>query len=255
MGEPEMQVRIYDRQVEVVGRPVTYRVAGSGEPVVLVHGLAGSMRWWARTVPALASRHTVYLVDLPGFGSMRRAPGGFVLKESASWLVAWMRALDLGQAHLVGHSMGGYICLQVAIEEPEAARCLVLVDPAWWPHGRSMFGPLWPLVQECLLPPNKLLPMLVHDALRAGPLTLWRAARDLLAQDALDDLRSARSSTLLVWGEDDALVPASIGLVLRREIPRSRLLLIKGARHVPMIDRPDIFNQALLSFLAGQPVG
>ena len=57
-------------------------MAGQGEPVVLVHGFSGSTRWWSRNIPALAERYSVYLLDLPGFGAMRRRR--FVLAEAAS---------------------------------------------------------------------------------------------------------------------------------------------------------------------------
>ena len=136
---------------------------------MLVHGLAGSTRWWAKTIPALAARYRVYLVDLPGFGSMRRFAGGFVLGESSEWLLAWMEAVGLGRVHLVGHSMGGYICLRATAQRPETVASLVLIDPAGVPAGRSTLGHVWPLIQESLLSSPELLPLLVRDALRAGP--------------------------------------------------------------------------------------
>ena len=77
------------------GYSVRYEIAGRGEPVVLVHGLSGSTRWWSRNIPALAERYSVYLLDLldlPGFGAMRRR---FVLAEAASWLSDWMGAVGL----------------------------------------------------------------------------------------------------------------------------------------------------------------
>ncbi len=259
MSEPGTKsAPVYSRQVEVDGRRVAYRVAGperASDAVVLVHGLAGSMRWWASTVPALAEHYRVYLVDLPGFGSMRGFPGGFVLKEAASWLLAWMQALGLKRVHLVGHSMGGSICLSVAALNPEAVGRLALVDPAGIPSGRSTLGHIAPLVQDSLFSSSSLLPLLVRDALRAGPLTLWRASRDLLAHDIRDELHRVQAPTLLVWGEKDALIPSSLGYLLRQEIAGSSMLVIKGSRHVPMLDRPEELNRALLRFLAGLPVG
>jgi pimeloyl-ACP methyl ester carboxylesterase len=74
---------------------VRYEIAGRGEPVVLVHGLSGSTRWRSRNIPALAERYCVYLLDLPGFGAMRRLRSRFVLAEAASWLSAWMEAVGL----------------------------------------------------------------------------------------------------------------------------------------------------------------
>jgi pimeloyl-ACP methyl ester carboxylesterase len=252
-GKAKIRVSRYEARVE--GWPVRYEAAGQGEPVILVHGLSGSTRWWSRNVQAIAERHRVYLVDLPGFGKMRRSRRRFILAEAADWLSEWMGAVGLERAHLVGHSMGGYICLHLAASRPEAVRRLVLVAPAGVPSGQSMVGYLGPLLEAALYATPSFLPVLVRDALRTGPATLWRAARDILAGDVREDLRRIRAPTLLIWGERDTLVPPAIGDLLRGEIPGSRLLVLERAAHVPMFDRPKEFNAALLSFLAEKPVG
>jgi len=239
----------------VGGHPIRYEVAGEGEPIVLVHGLSGSTRWWARNVAALAESYRVYLVDLPGFGAMRRLRRQFALAEAASWLYAWTESVGLGGAHLVGHSMGGYVCLRLAANRPEAVSRLVLVAPAGVPSGRSMLGHLVPLLGAARHATPSFLPVLARDALRMGPVTLWRAARDLLDEDVRENLRSIEAPTLLVWGERDTLVPPAVGELLRAEIPNSRLLVLERAAHVPMFDRPEEFDEALLAFLAGREVG
>ncbi len=243
------------REVLVSGRPVRYEVAGEGDPVVLVHGLSGSTRWWDRNVPDLAKHYRVYLVNLPGFGAFRRRAQRFVLAEATSWLLAWMEAVGLESAHFVGHSMGGYLSLKLAARRPGAVRRLVLVDPAGMPSGRTMLGHLGPLLLAARYARPTFLPVLVRDALYAGPLTLLRTARDLLAEDVREDLRRIEAPTLLLWGENDPLVPPAVGNLLRQEIPDSRLLVLKGAAHVPMFDLSEEFDAALLAFLAGEPVG
>ena len=232
-----------------------YLVAGQGEPVVLVHGLSGSTRWWSRNVPALAGRYRVYLVNLPGFGEVPRPGRRFVLAEAAAWLLAWAEAVGLEGFCLVGHSMGGYLSLKLAAQRPDCVRKLVLVDPAGVPSGKTMLGHLVPLLLAARHATPAFLPVLARDALYAGPLTLWRASRDLLAEDVRGDLRRVRAPTLLVWGEKDPLIPPSVGGLMRAEIPDSRLLVVEGAGHNPMFDRPREFDRALLAFLAGEPVG
>ena len=254
-GPPKGGTGVSWREVTVSGHPVRYEIAGKGDPVVLVHGLSGSTRWWNRNVPDLAEHYRVYLVNLPGFGALRRSGPRFVLAEATSWLLAWMEAVGLESAHLVGHSMGGYLSLRLAARRPEAVGRLVLVDPAGMPSHRTMLGHLGPLLLAARYGKPSFLPVLVRDALHAGPFTLLRTARDLLAEDVRDDLRRVEAPTLLVWGKRDPLIPPSIGDVMRAEIPDSRLLVIERAGHNPMFDRAEDFNRALLAFLAGEPVG
>ncbi len=130
-------MRITRRTISVSGQTIYYQVAGTGDPIILVHGLSGSTRWWVRNVPAFAQQYTVYLIDLPGFGAMR-SYSHFVLNQASAWLLAWMKAVEIEQAHFVGHSMGGYICINLAAQHPEVMRRLVLAAPAGVPYVHSV---------------------------------------------------------------------------------------------------------------------
>ena len=239
----------------VRGHRVAYQVAGSGDPVVLVHGLAGSMRWWRRNVSALAEAHTIYLVNLPGFGSFRRRGPGFTLAGAADWLVAWIEAAGVAPCHIVAHSLGGHVTIRLAARDPDLVRRLVLVAPALISGHRPLLAYLPALVVAGRAMSPSFLPLLALDTLRAGPSTILRAARSLLAEDVRETLRAVVAPTLLVWGERDTLVPPSLGTLMRAELPDARLLLLAGAGHVAQYDRPDLFNAATLAFLAGRMVG
>ena len=113
---PWVSIAHSKHRVRVSGQTVPYAVIGEGEPVVLIHGLGGSSRCWAWSAPALASRYRVYLLDLPGFGVLRRLHRHFALSTASTWLAEWMRAAGVGRAHLVGHSMGAFIAAHLAVE-------------------------------------------------------------------------------------------------------------------------------------------
>lgn len=226
------------------------QVMGQGEPIILIHGLAGSSRWWRRNIPVLARHYRLYLIDLPGFGTLRHLRWHIALDDVASGIVHWMERSGLAQVHLIGHSMGGYLSLWIAAHHPERIRRLVLVSPAGIPHIRSLPAYTFPLLRALSSLQPRFLSLLISDTLRAGPLTILRAAQDLLTKDIRDCLPDISAPTLLIWGENDSLVPPVLGELLSQQLPQARLLLIKKAGHVSMFEQPDQFNTAVLSFLA-----
>lgn len=241
--------------VLIEGQRVSYRVAGKGDPVILVHGLSASSLWWQRNVPSLAQRYRVYLVDLPGFGTTHYPRSQFALKKAGIWLLRWMEAVELERAHFIGHSMGGYICMWIASHRPEVVERLVLVSPAVIHQRRTIFSYLVPLLISIRQLTPSFFWILLFDGLRAGPVTILRAASDLLAQDVRKDMKSVVAPTLLVWGENDLLVPPTLGVMIREQIAHAQLFLLKEAGHVSMFERPAEFNAALLAFLEGETIG
>ena len=245
------------------GVPVHYQCVGEahngerheGEPIVLVHGLSASTLWWIRNVRSLAEHHCVYLVDLPGFGAMRHARSQFALAQAGSWLVSWMQAIGLERAHLIGHSMGGYICIWIAAHHPERVARLVLVSPSVMPHVQSVLGYMIPLLTSMRYLSLRFAPILFYDALRTGPMMLIRATNDILRGDVREEIHEINVPTLLVWGENDTLVPPSVGHILRHEFKEARLLMLHHAAHVSMFDQPQQFNEAVNAFLNGETVG
>jgi pimeloyl-ACP methyl ester carboxylesterase len=240
--------RLERRQAKVGPATIAYEVAGSGPPVVLVHGLSGSSRWWRRNIGALTPHRRVYVVDLIGFGASR-ARQRFALAEASGLLVRWMDQLDLERASLVGHSMGGLIVAELAADAPERVDRLVLVDPAALPLDTRLLTHALSLLHELRTISPSFLPVLIADALRAGPLTLWRAANALMLADLRPKLAHIRAPTLAIWGEHDALVPIAFAQQLAKYLPYEELVVIKGAGHVPMWDRPQAFNRVLTEFL------
>lgn len=239
-----------ERAAETPTAAIYYQVAGEGPPVVLVHGLSGSGRWWARNVDALAEQFRVFVVDLLGFGSSRGAHP-FQLRDAAAYLAAWLDRLGIDRASIVGHSMGGFIAADLAARYPAQVERLVLVDAVALP---PRYGPLRHALglgrALCRLPAS-FLPVLVADACRAGPRTIGTAARELLTTQDYPPLDRIQAPTLVVWGEHDKLVPLEHGRQLCEGLPGARLVVVPRAGHNPMWDRPAEFNRLVGAFLAG----
>jgi pimeloyl-ACP methyl ester carboxylesterase len=235
--------------VQVDRGRIYYQVAGSGRPVVLVHGLSGSTRWWSRNIAAFAERFRVYVLDLIGFGASRDGLE-FVLSEAAYYLTKWMDALGIDGGSLVGHSMGGFIAADLAARFPERVERLVLVDAAVLPFERRYWQQALGLIEGLWRMPLGFLPVLLTDAYRSGPRTLLKAAHQLLTTDARPQLARIQAPTLVVWGEHDAILPLELGQRVTACVPEAELVVIAGAGHNPMWDRPEEFNRVVVQFLA-----
>jgi pimeloyl-ACP methyl ester carboxylesterase len=232
------------RHVAVGRRPARYIVAGAGEPLVLVHGLAGSLRWWSALVEPLAAHRRVYAVDLPR--AARSAPPA----QFGAWLGDWLDAMGLQCVDLVGHSLGGAVAADLAATRHERVRRLVLVAPAGIPCGRGLHGRALSLL-EALYAIRDSMSMVAGDALRTGPLGLVRTIAFVSGRDVRAELSAVRMPTLLVWGERDRLVPAWLAEEWHRALPRSRVVLVPGG-HVPMLEAPRELATSIISFLAEQ---
>jgi pimeloyl-ACP methyl ester carboxylesterase len=234
---------------------IGYGVVGDGPPVVLVHGLSGSTRWWRRNVPALAAHFQVYVVDLAGFGESRGSP--FALAEAAELLAGWMDAVGIERASLAGHSMGGYVVADLAATEAQRVDRLLLVDAAVLPFGRTYVQHAFGLLRESLHLQPAFLPVLLGDALRVGPFMLWAAAQEIMRADLRSKLPHIHAPTLIVWGARDNVVPPTLGRALAGAIPTSEFAVIERAGHNAMWDCPDAFNRLALRFLKGngEPAG
>ena len=246
------KLSISRKSVIIDGQRVQYQVAGEGEPLVLVHGLCASTLWWIRNVEELARYYRVYLVDMPGFGTMWRVRSRSVLTNVIPWLCKWLEAVGIAQAHFMGHSMGGYICMLLAARKPEMVGRLILVSPAVLPQVRSVSGYVAPLMAGARYCPPAFFPILFYDTLRTGLPRLVRVAREIMAIEVREEMLAIQAPTLLVWGEGDTLVPLSIAPQVQAAIVGSRLLVLPGAGHVSMFDRPGAFNAAALAFLQSE---
>ncbi len=239
--------------IETAAGTAHYLVVGSGPPIIFLHGLDASVRWWNPTIRVLSRHFRCFALDFMTFDYWRER-SRVRLPQSGDFVAAWLQALQLDRTHVIAHSMGGYSACQLAIAYPDLIDHLVLVAPAiteqrrLYLHELRQLGPFaWNITPT-------FVPIFVGDSLRTGPVRWWRAVQEL-QQAAPLPLSNITAPTLLIWGTRDPLVPVTRSANLQRQIANSRLLLLRGARHVPMYEQPDAFNQAVRAFFAGEAVG
>lgn len=244
------------RQTRVRGAHMRWHVAGHGPPLVLVHGLAGSSRWWSAMLAPLTERYACHLLDVPRFGAALRP------EETAEWLAAWMDAAGLDRIGLIGHSVGGAAAARLAALRPARVDALILISPAGMPSGRRVTGYVLPLLGALRMTTPAFLIRLSTDALRAGPAAILRGGLYASRADVREQARSIDVPTLLIWGDRDPLVPFTLADEWRRALPTARLVVLPGVGHVPMVERPRELAAALREFLdqpgdlaGGRPVG
>jgi pimeloyl-ACP methyl ester carboxylesterase len=229
---------------------LSYQTAGQGPPLILLHGMTGSARSWRTCMRLLSRRFTVYAIDFHGFGDSRG--GSFALRHATRCVEEFMDHRGIGRASLLGHSMGAVVAAELAARSPDRVDRLVLVAPPLLGLRRPLLEHARQLLGGLRAVPIAFLPALLSDLLRAGPATIWRAARDLLLLQADDIVAALRTPTLLVWGDRDTVVPVRLGRRLAALLPSSELVVLPGASHAPMWDAPRSFVRLVVRYLSSR---
>ncbi len=269
-----------EKWVAAADTRVRYYQAGSGPPVILLHGLGEAAVIWYANVESLARGHTVYAPDLPGHGASDEPPWEYSLENSVYFLEAFMDALGLERASLVGNSMGGLVALALALERPQRVRRLVLEDAAGL--GREIAGFLrfmsMPILGELLVSnrPNatqwvlrqvfhnkahvteRLVSLIHKERSRPGNtaamLKMLRVGVSPLgvrpAINLTTRLKELQVPTIVFWGREDRVFPLTHGKRAARLIPEGKLRVFEQCGHWPHLEVSQAFNRALLDFLA-----
>jgi pyruvate dehydrogenase E2 component (dihydrolipoyllysine-residue acetyltransferase) len=270
--------KLVERLLEVKGRRIRYFVAGSGPPLVLVHGLGGSAANWCELVPLLAGHRRVIVPDLPGHGGSEALPAVASLGAFADRVAAVAGHEQALPAPVVGHSLGGVVVLHLALRRPDAVTSLVLAAAAGLSTGTTLQRSL--LSASMVLRPGRLVarhsdriarsrllrratfgryyvadPVGLTDAALRGFLaghllhtdlaTAWRALRRDDPREGLEDIRSP---VLVLWGALDAQLPLEDAFEYTRRL-RARLRVIPECGHLLIGERPDACADAILSFV------
>ena len=227
---------VVERSVLVDEDEIPYLETGCGDRhVVLVHGGAAT-RWdWLDIMAALGTRYRVVAPDLAGFGDSPRHDTVYSTAYLGRFLRSFMRAVAMPQATMVGHSLGGRVCLEVALRNPEAVDGLVLMAPLGFGRlstlGSVLGTSIW-LINRAL-GRRQPFPKLAVDLNEPDPTTF----------------SGVRCATLLLWGTKDRYFPVAHSNRALRAIPNSRLSLFQGAGHAFHRSHSERFTSELTAFV------
>jgi pimeloyl-ACP methyl ester carboxylesterase len=271
-------------EIDLHGHRAVYRIAGSGPPVVLIHGMVNSSRHWESVALRLADAYTVVAPDLIGHGDSATPRGDYSLGAHAASIRDLLASIGIDRATIVGHSLGGGVAMQFFYQFPQRTERLVLVSSGGLGHEVS------PLLRSAALPgASALLSLASHPRilstlsqlgerarergsgkgvyLRAVARALApledRGAREAFLQTlrSVIDIRGQRVSardrlyllgpmpTMIVWGERDNTIPLSHGRSAHEAIPGSRFEVLPRAAHFPNLEDPEGLAAVLRDFL------
>jgi len=262
------------------GMQVHFRDEGPKEdpvPIILVHGTSASLHTWDGWTAVLAEHHRVIRFDMQGFGLTGPHPDGkYRIENYADTLIMLMDKMGIDTAIIAGNSLGGYVAWSTALLYPERVAKLVLVDSSGYPFEsqsvpiafriyrssllKSLFGSIMPrsMVKSSLENvygnPDKISEDLVD---RYFELTTREGNRGALAKRFVDTkagelanrVGELKQPTLIMWGEQDRLIPISVGQRFHREITNSQFITFSDLGHVPHEEDPQITVNAVEQFL------
>jgi 2-hydroxy-6-oxonona-2,4-dienedioate hydrolase len=271
-----------EKTIDIEGLPTRYLTAGSGPPLVLVHGVGTSAGEWSWVLPALARDHLVYAIDLPGFDGSAKSPD-YSPAFSARLIGAFLDALRVERTAVIGNSLGGLIALHLALSDPERISALVLSDSAglgravnpvqvalslpgggelattWaktppgaaeraFRRGLLLFARPWQIPPKWLKDQCRLaqMPNFMEATLASLRANIGVAGqREVL----VDQLPRLRMPTLIVWGVEDRVFPYWQGKEAVTRLQQGSLELIPNCGHLPHVEQPRTFAAIVSRFL------
>jgi pimeloyl-ACP methyl ester carboxylesterase len=272
------------KYLDLHGDRVAYREAGAGEALLLIHGMAGSSATWRAVLPQLSKKYRVVAPDLFGHGESAKPRGDYSLGAFAAWLRDLLDELGITRATVVGQSLGGGVAMQFVYQHRDYCQRLVLIssgglgpDLSW--ILRILSAPGAELMLPVVAPRpvmnvgNKLGSWLTSAGIHSpGAGEMWNAYSSLsdgrTRQAFLRTLRSVVDyrgqavsavnklhlssglPTLLIWGDQDRIIPVAHGYATHDALPDSRLEVLSGVGHFPHVESPTAVVDILDDFIA-----
>jgi len=264
------------------GVKINYYDSGQGPPIILLHGFGACAYTWRFLIPPLAEQHRVFTIDLKGYGlSDKPADGHYAVADQAEMVADFIRRQDLHDLVIMGHSMGGGVTLMTYLKlretDPGRIKKLVLIDSAGYPQKMPKFIALAKIpglnaVLSKLLSPRFATTLVLkksyydkdkiteeqidtyayYGSLPGAAAAVRQTAKQLVPKDIealIAQYKTITVPVLIIWGQEDEVVPLTVGLNFKRDIPDSQLVVLPHCGHIPLEEEPQTTRQAIMDFL------
>lgn len=243
-----------------------YQGDPNGIPVIMLHGYTDSWFSYSQVLPLLDQKYRVYVLDQRGHGESDRPVGGYAMQQFAGDVIAFMDAMKIKDATVVGHSMGSFVAQHVAVEAPERVKRLVLVATATTVHTNDLVRQLQREVNALTDPvpekfvydfqvstafqplSNEFFRSVLKESMKL-PAHVWREIMaEMMSPEVAVELKKIKTPTLIIWGDKD-FFPRSEQDSLASALPNATLKVYKDTGHATHWERPETFAKDLQAFL------
>lgn len=245
--------------MNINGLNINYEIRGDGKPLILLHGWGGSLESLKKLSYKLSAiSYQLILVDLPGFGKSDKPDRAYGLDDYAGIIEGIVRELNLGKISLFGHSFGGAVAVKVVVRGNVEVEKLILCNASGIRKQIANSCELIALAKGLKRVPIfgalfiKLRKLYYYYILKNRDYIdhpqLRETYKKIVAEDITPLLRNVMVPTLLIWGEKDKDTPLEFGKIMNREIPDSKLEVVKAETHGLPLQKPELVSDLIEKF-------
>jgi pimeloyl-ACP methyl ester carboxylesterase len=248
---------------------VHYEVYGRGRPVILLHGWLGSWGLWQNTMEHLGQFYRTYALDFWGFGDSGKKNSSYALDDFVKLVDQFMEELGIGQAPIVGHSMGGTVSLSLAIQYPQrVTKVAVIGSPidgkslaallklaGYRPIAVVVYNLMWALKfgiklsSPMITKEERWYQMIDKDLSKTTVESFLTSISSLHRTNLTHKIQSITVPIMGIYGNKDIIVNPAQWKPLKENLPNAQIEWFENAGHFPMLDQPEVFQKTLLEFL------
>lgn len=242
---------------------VNYKITGKGEPLLILHGWGGSSNSWLRVLEYLKNNFLIVCPDLPGFGKTSPPPKPWTLLDYTHFIKNFISEFNFKEIFLLGHSFGGRIAIKFSVIWPKMVKKLILCSSAGIKEKLKIWQNIifyFSLVGNAIFSRNflkrfedkaKNLFYIFFRNLDYGKAkgVMKETMKNILAEDLLPEIEKITSNTLIVWGENDNILPIKFAFLFKEKIKNSELQILPKIKHSPHLEDPSQLSKVILEFL------